>query len=254
MAPRGLTIAGNWKMHGSRAELAAWMAQVAAWPPPAGLRLVLFPPAVLIAQAAQGPLAAVGAQDLSAHARGAYTGELSGAMLAEAGAREVLIGHSERRRYHGEDDALLARKFQAALDAGLAPMLCVGETREQRERGQTEAVLERQLGTVLRSVGAAGLARASIAYEPVWAIGTGLTATPEMAQQAHRFLRSLIARESATLADSLPILYGGSMKPDNAAALLSEPDIDGGLIGGASLKAEDFLAIARAAARVLADR
>src|SRR5690606_24154601 len=181
-------------------------------------------------------------QDLSEHARGAYTGEVSGAMLAEAGCTHVLVGHSERRQYHHEDDALVARKFVAAQAAGLVPVLCLGETREQRERGETEAVVGRQLAAVIGAAGVAALERAVVAYEPVWAIGTGLTATPEQAQAVHAFLRSEVARHDARIAASLRILYGGSVKPDNAAGLFSQADIDGALIGGASLVAADFAA------------
>ena len=186
---------------------------------------------------------------MSAHDGGAYTGEVSAAMLADVGATHALVGHSERRQYHGEDDALVARKFKAARDAGLVPVLCVGETREQREAGRTEAVIGAQLEAVIAHAGIAAFDGAIVAYEPVWAIGTGLTASPEQAQAVHAFLRGVVARHDARIADSLPLLYGGSCKPDNAAAIFAQPDVDGGLIGGASLAADDFLAIAAAAVR-----
>jgi len=169
-------------------------------------------------------------------------------MLVEVGARYGLVGHSERRQYHHESSELVARKFAAALPAGLVPVLCVGETLEQREAGQTEAVIASQLAPVLELTGAAGFAQAVVAYEPVWAIGTGRTASKEQAQQVHAFIRGEVARFDARIADSLPIVYGGSVKPDNAGELFAQPDVDGGLVGGASLVAADFLAIARAAA------
>jgi len=248
---RRTIIAGNWKMHGDRA-LAAGLAQACLDICQASphLEVLVFPPFTLISLVAgqlAGSAAAVGGQDLSEHARGAYTGEVSGAMLAEAGCTHVLVGHSERRQYHHEDDALVARKFVAAQAAGLVPVLCLGETREQRERGETEAVVGRQLAAVIGAAGVAALERAVVAYEPVWAIGTGLTATPEQAQAVHAFLRSEVARHDARIAASLRILYGGSVKPDNAAGLFSQADIDGALIGGASLVAADFAAIAGAA-------
>jgi triosephosphate isomerase len=195
-----------------------------------------------------GSALAFGAQDVSSHAEGAYTGEVSASMLAELGARYVLVGHSERRQYHAEDSALVALKFQAAQAAGLQPILCLGEDLAQREAGRTEAVIAEQLGPVLERVGVGAFAGAVVAYEPVWAIGTGRTASPEQAQAVHAFIRGEVAARDATIAGSLPILYGGSVKPANAASLFSQADVDGGLIGGASLVAADFLAIATAAA------
>jgi triosephosphate isomerase len=243
-------VAGNWKLHGSRAftrELAAGVA--AGRPADGGVEVVLMPPYPYIAEAAAaaGEGIAVGAQDVSEHADGARTGEVSAAMLADIGARYVLVGHSERRQYHGEDNAMVARKFAAARAAGLVPVLCVGETLEAREAGRTEAVIAAQLAPVL-DAGVAALDGAVVAYEPVWAIGTGRVATPEQAQAVHAFIRGEIAGRDATIAGSLPILYGGSCKPDNASALFAQDDVDGGLIGGASLKAGDFLAIVAAAA------
>ena len=243
-------VAGNWKLHGSRAFATPLVEAIAAGRPDGGVELLVLPPfpyLPLLAQAASG--VAIGAQDVSAHAGGAYTGEVSAAMLADVGATHALVGHSERRQYHGEDDALVARKFKAACDGGLVPVLCVGETRAQREAGDTESVIGAQLEAVIAHAGIAAFDGAIVAYEPVWAIGTGLTASPEQAQAVHAFLRGVVARHDARIADSLPLLYGGSCKPDNAAAIFAQPDVDGGLIGGASLAADDFLAIAAAAVR-----
>lgn len=184
-----------------------------------------------------------GAQNVSEHASGAYTGEVAATMLKDVGATHVLVGHSERRQYHGESSETVAEKFAQAQAAGLIPVLCIGETLEQRESEQTEAVLATQLDAVLARSGIASLAAAIVAYEPVWAIGSGHTASPVQAQAVHAFIRGKISAEDATIAGSLQILYGGSVKPDNAAALFAQTDIDGGLIGGASLKATDFLAI-----------
>lgn len=244
-------VAGNWKLHGNRAFAAELAGAIAAAPPAAGVELVLLPPLPLLGTLAAeftGGSLTFGAQDVSEHAQGAYTGEVSAAMLAEAGARYVLAGHSERRQYHGEDDALVARKFVAARAAGLTPILCVGETLAQREADETEAVIAAQLAAVFAEAGDQALDGAVLAYEPVWAIGTGRTATPDQAQAVHAFLRGEAAARDARIAGSLPILYGGSCKPDNAPALFAQADIDGGLIGGASLVAADFLAIAAAAA------
>lgn len=243
-------VAGNWKLHGNRAFAAALVAELAA-ARPSGVELLVFPPYPYLAELA-GPCAAagigLGAQDVSAHDKGAYTGEVAAAMLADVGAHYVLVGHSERRQYHGESSALVAEKFAAAQAAGLVPVLCVGERLEEREAGQTEAVIAAQLQPVLERVGVAAFSRAIVAYEPVWAIGTGHTASPAQAQAVHAFIRGQIAALDAKIADSLPLLYGGSVKPDNAASLFAQVDVDGGLVGGASLVAADFLAIARAAA------
>jgi triosephosphate isomerase len=186
-----------------------------------------------------------GAQDCSAHESGAYTGEVSSAMLAEFGCRYAIVGHSERRALHGESDQLVADKARAALAHGITPIVCVGETREQRESGQTDAVVKRQLSAVIHAL-AHCAGEIVVAYEPVWAIGTGLTATPEQAQAVHALLRAQL-RAATPRADAMTLLYGGSVKPDNATTLFAQPDIDGGLIGGASLKAADFIAICRAA-------
>lgn len=243
-------VAGNWKLHGSRQFANELLGQVAAGLPLEGGR---GDPAAAAVPGRAGRglrrdrpgLWRAGREQ---QRKGAYTGEVCAAMLVEVGARYGLVGHSERRQYHHESSELVARKFAAAQHAGLVPVLCVGETLEQREAGQTEAVIASQLAPVLELVGAAGFARAVVAYEPVWAIGTGRTATKEQAQQVHAFIRGEVARIDARIADSLPIVYGGSVKPDNAGELFAQPDVDGGLVGGASLVAADFLAIARAAA------
>ena len=240
-------VAGNWKLHGDHAFAHALMDAIMAGARPSGVDLVVLPPLPYLADLAEhyGPQGVgFGAQDVSANESGAYTGEVSARMLADVGARYGLVGHSERRQYHGEGSELVARKFQAARSAGLVPILCVGETLQQRQSGQTEFGIEAQLQPVLDLVGVAAFADAVIAYEPVWAIGTGHTASPEQAQAVHAFIRGEIAARDAKIAGSLPILYGGSCKPDNAAALFAQPDVDGGLIGGASLAAADFLAIA----------
>ena len=242
-------VAGNWKLHGTRAFATALVAEIAASPVP-GVELVILPPLPYIGDLIEdfeGTPLAFGAQDVSSNEQGAYTGEVSASMLVDVGARYGLVGHSERRQYHAESSELVALKFQAAIHAGLCPILCLGEGLEQREAGETEAVIAAQLRPVLDLVGVAAFARAVVAYEPVWAIGTGRTASPEQAQAVHAFIRGEVAARDATIAGSLPILYGGSVKPDNAASLFSQADVDGGLIGGASLVAEDFLAIASAA-------
>ena len=243
-------VAGNWKLHGTRAFATALVAEIAASPVP-GVELVILPPLPYIGDLIEdfeGTPLAFGAQDVSSNEQGAYTGEVSASMLVDVGARYGLVGHSERRQYHAESSELVALKFQAAIHAGLCPILCLGEGLEQREAGQTEAVIASQLRPVLELVGVAGFAQAVIAYEPVWAIGTGLTASPGQAQAVHAFIRGQVAAHDATIAGSLPILYGGSVKPGNAASLFGQADVDGGLIGGASLVAADFLAIATAAA------
>jgi triosephosphate isomerase len=244
-------VAGNWKLHGDHAFAHALLDALAAAPAPAGVERVVLPPLPYLGDLVEqygGSGIAFGAQDVSANEKGAYTGEVSASMLVDVGARYGLVGHSERRRYHNESSELVARKFLAARNAGLVPILCVGETLQQRQAGQTEYCIERQLQPLLELGGAAVLEGAVVAYEPVWAIGTGHTATPEQAQAIHAFIRGEVAARDAKIAGSLPILYGGSCKPDNAAALFSQPDVDGGLIGGASLVAADFLAIAAAAA------
>jgi len=245
-------VAGNWKMNGSRADAAALVAGVLAGVGRlGGVEVVLCPPFILIPLVAETVRASGrigwGGQNLDTHASGAYTGEISGPMLRDFGCTYVIVGHSERRAYYGESDAIVADKFGAAQAAGLVPILCVGETLTEREAGQTQAVVDRQLSAVIAKHGVAALARSVIAYEPVWAIGTGRTATPAQAQEVHAFIRAKVAGQSKSVADGVRLLYGGSVKGDNAKELFAQPDIDGGLIGGASLKADDFLAICRAA-------
>jgi|SRR5688572_8222349 triosephosphate isomerase len=233
---RGRLVAGNWKMHGSRASVEALLdSLLQGLPKDAKVGCAVcapFPYLALVAERLRGSPIAWGAQNVSEHAQGAYTGEVSAAMLAEFGCRYVLVGHSERRQLYGESDAQAAAKFAAVKKAGMTPILCVGETLEERDAGQTEAVVARQLGAV-------EFKDAVLAYEPVWAIGTGRNATPEQAQAVHAFLRRKVTSDT-------PILYGGSVKPQNAAAIFAMPDVDGGLIGGASLVAKDFLAIVEA--------
>jgi triosephosphate isomerase (TIM) len=247
-------VAGNWKMHGSRSMATALVSDVVAGKPDS-IDVAVFPPFPYLAELAWQHASSglgVGAQDVSEHeGQGAYTGEVSAAMLSDVGAQWVLVGHSERRQYHAEDDALVARKFAAALAGGLTPILCVGETLEQREAGETEAVIARQLQAVLAHNGIASFDTAVIAYEPVWAIGTGRTASPEQAQQAHAFIRSQLEKEDVMIARLTRLLYGGSVKAANAAELFAQADVDGGLIGGASLTASDFLGICAAAHQAL---
>ena len=244
-------VAGNWKMNGSLAANAALVAGIKEGLPADVCDVAVCVPAPYLAQvqgAVAGSAVALGAQDMSAHASGAFTGEVSAAMLQEFGVQYVILGHSERRAYHGESDAAVAAKTVAALKAGLVPVVCVGETLEQREAGQTNEIVGGQLDVVLAALSVEEAARIVVAYEPVWAIGTGKTATPEMAQEVHAMLRARLGAKSAAAAAKVRILYGGSMKPDNAEQLLAMADIDGGLIGGAALKAADFLAIIKAAA------
>lgn len=244
-------VAGNWKLNGTRDFATRLVAGVVAGLPVDGVDVVVFPPMPYLGDLCedfQGKPVRFGAQDVSANESGAYTGEVSATMVADVGAGYALCGHSERRQYHAETSELVARKFLAALNAGLTPVVCVGETLQEREAGRTESVIAAQLAPVLDIGGVGALSGAVVAYEPVWAIGTGRTASPEQAQSVHAFIRGQVAQRDAKIAGSLPILYGGSCKPDNAASLFSQADVDGGLIGGASLVAGDFLAIARAMA------
>jgi triosephosphate isomerase (TIM) len=244
-------VAGNWKMNGSRKVNEGLLAEVReALSTPVEAEVVVCPPYVYLPQVASlvdGSIVGLGAQDVSDQDSGAYTGEVSGEMLKDVGCRYVIVGHSERRSLYAEDDAFTARKFAAARRHGLKPILCVGELLEERESGVTEQVVARQLDVVMDLEGVESLKDAVVAYEPVWAIGTGKTASPGQAQAVHAFIRSRVAERDAGVAEGLRILYGGSVKADNAAELFSQPDIDGGLIGGASLKAADFMAICRAA-------
>jgi triosephosphate isomerase len=239
-------------MNGSNAANAELVDGIIAGMPHAeSVELLVCPPFPYLAQVAAklaGSGIALGAQNVSQHAAGAYTGETAPSMLSDVGCKYVIVGHSERRAIMGESSDMVAAKFKAAQAAGLIPVLCVGETQGERESQQTQAVVDEQLNAVIDGSGIEALRNAVIAYEPVWAIGTGLTATPEQAQDVHRHIRDQMAARSPEIADAVRILYGGSVKGDNAAGLFGKPDIDGGLIGGASLKSADFLAIAEAAA------
>ena len=230
---RGRLVAGNWKMHGSRASIAALLDALVKENRAHSAVCVPFPYLAQVAERLRGSAIAWGAQNVSEHAQGAYTGEVSAAMLKEFGCRYAIVGHSERRQLYGETDAQVAAKFAAARSAGITPILCVGETLREREAGSTEEVVGRQLAAVKFEGGV-------LAYEPVWAIGTGRNATPEQVQAVHAFLRKRVGPDT-------PILYGGSVKPQNAPAIFAMPDVDGGLIGGASLVANDFLEIVKAA-------
>ncbi|HLW24083.1 MAG TPA: triose-phosphate isomerase [Steroidobacteraceae bacterium] len=245
-------VAGNWKMHGSRSANAALLSEIEQrLNPEWAVDVAVFPPYVYLADAVRAvddALMSVGAQDVCAEPVGAFTGEVAATMLKDVGCRYVIVGHSERRRLYHEDDQLVARKFAAALKAGLTPVLCVGETLEERDAERTETVVRRQLDAVTAMNGIASLAHAIVAYEPVWAIGTGRNATPAQAQAVHAFLRSRIGAQDANIAIRLRILYGGSVKASNAAELFSMSDVDGGLVGGASLSADEFTAICAAAA------
>jgi triosephosphate isomerase (TIM) len=251
MPERRPYLAANWKMNMTIEESEAFLAEfLPRAPGPDGPEVVICPPFTSLKPAVELCIQStvrVAAQNMHEEESGAFTGEVSAAMLLELGVDAVILGHSERRTLFAESDEALARKVAVALAAGLEPILCVGETEQQRDAGETEAVLERQLDVDLEAVAAEHMARVVIAYEPVWAIGTGRTATPEQAQEAILFIRDLLRRRSEDAADGGRILYGGSVKPDNAAALLREPDIDGALVGGASLDPGDFAAIVAAA-------
>jgi triosephosphate isomerase len=245
---RSSLIAGNWKMNGSLQSVTELVEGIKAGN--AGkAELAVFPPAVFLMKVG-GMLAdsncALGAQNVCDQEAGAFTGEVAAAMLKECGCRYALVGHSERRSLYLETDQLVAARFAMAIATGIVPILCVGETLDEREQGRTEDVVARQIDAVIDRSGIDGIAQAVIAYEPVWAIGTGKVATPDQAQEVHAFIRDKLAQLDAGVAEQVKILYGGSMNPSNAAELLSQNDIDGGLIGGASLKADDFLAIAQA--------
>ncbi|MFZ6758497.1 triose-phosphate isomerase [Undibacterium sp. Ji50W] len=242
---RRTLIAGNWKMNGGFSANRSLLSEIkAGLPASLNCDVLVCPPAPYLAQCAElltGTAVMWGAQDVSVHAQGAYTGEISAAMLADCGSRYVIVGHSERRAYHAESDELVAQKALRLQKSGLLPIVCVGETLEQRENGQTNQVVAAQLNAVLDVLD--DMTAMVVAYEPVWAIGTGKTATPQMAQDVHQFLRQQMAARNAEAASKVQILYGGSMKPENAAELLAMSDIDGGLIGGAALKSQDFLSI-----------
>ncbi len=244
-------VAGNWKMHGTRASVAELIDGLNRQALPADVEVAVFPVSVHLGQVVEGlkgVALSVGAQDCAVEAgQGALTGEVSSEQLRDAGCELVLVGHSERRLLLGDSDEQVVRKFAAAQAAGLVPVLCVGETLEQREAGETLGVVAAQLDSVVEALGVAVLSNAVVAYEPVWAIGTGLTATPQQAQDVHAAIRAQVAARDPQVASGLRILYGGSVKAANAAELFGMPDIDGGLVGGASLNADEFGAICRAA-------
>jgi triosephosphate isomerase len=252
MPQRRPFVAGNWKLNGSLAANASLLAGIVAGSPWRDCDVAVCPAYVHIPDAVArlaGTPVGVGAQDVADVPCGAFTGEVSAAMLREVGCGYAIVGHSERRTLYGDTDALVARKVTAAVGAGLVPILCVGETLAEREAGETLAVVGRQLGAVIDGAGLAALSQTVIAYEPVWAIGTGRTATPDQADEVHRAIRALLAQHDATIPGRVRIIYGGSVKAANAAELFARPDIDGGLIGGASLDAGEFLAICAAARR-----
>lgn len=243
-------VAGNWKMHGSRTANGPLVDAILAAPELASVQCVICPPLVYLAdigRALRGTAVKLGAQTLCAEAHGAYTGEVSASMLKDVGCEYVIVGHSERRSLYGEDDELVARKFATAQSRGLLPILCIGEQLAERESGRCQEVLGRQLEAVVALTGIASFAQAVVAYEPVWAIGTGRTASAQQAQDVHAFIRERLAIRDAKIAAGLQILYGGSVKAGNARELFTQSDVDGGLIGGASLKAEEFLSIVAAA-------
>lgn len=249
-AVRKPLVAGNWKMNGHRAMATELCAQIRDHSRHAGRAdIVVCPPYTLLdaaRRALEGSAVLLGAQDVDVHESGPYTGQISAGMLKDMGCDQVIVGHSERRTLHAETDQLVAEKTSGALESSLGVILCVGETGEERAAGATREVVSRQLETVIGRVGIQSFTRITIAYEPVWAIGTGLTATPDQAQEVHQAIRKQLAMLDKEVARGCRILYGGSMKPGNAAELMSRPDVDGGLIGGASLKADDFIGICRA--------
>jgi triosephosphate isomerase len=248
---RKALVAGNWKMNGTQASTGELCKGIAEGMAALGeVDVVVCPPSILITTAVTAlanSRVMIGGQDLDINSGGAFTGQTSAAMLLDAGCKYVVVGHSERRQFYGDTDALVAEKTQVALNAGLIPIVCLGESQAERESGVTEEIVGAQLKAVLDKVGVAAFSSAVIAYEPVWAIGTGLTASPEQAQDVHAFIRNILADKDQSVADQCRILYGGSMKPGNAVELISKSDIDGGLIGGAALASEDFLGICSAA-------
>jgi triosephosphate isomerase len=243
-------VAGNWKMNGTTNSVHDLVSGIRAGLNGPSCEVVVCPPFVylpIVANEIAGSAIKLAAQNMCDQDAGAFTGEVSGPMLKDIGCEYVILAHSERRAMYGETDEVAARKYGAALKNNLKPIFCIGETLGEREQDITEDVIARQVDAIINAEGVASLANAVLAYEPVWAIGTGKTATPEQAQSVHAFIRNRIANLDAGIAESLRILYGGSMNPSNAADLIAQPDIDGGLIGGASLKADDFLAIINAA-------
>ena len=245
---RKTIVAGNWKMNASKDSVDNLIKDLLTGMDGITSEVLVCAPFPYLAQVElliQGSKVMLGAQNLNTNSSGAYTGEVSADMIKDFGARHVIVGHSERRSLYGETSAMVAEKTKAALNAGLTPLLCIGESIEQRDSGNTEAVIEKQLSAVIELVGIEAFNQIIIAYEPVWAIGTGVTATPEQAQEVHLFIRSLLAKNDESVAQKTPILYGGSMNASNASELISCADIDGGLIGGAALKADDFLQICK---------
>ena len=246
---RQVIVAGNWKMNASKETVNTLIMGILSGMADVDSTVIVCAPSPYMSQVEAlitHSQLHLGAQNLNVNASGAFTGEVSADMIKDFGAQYVIIGHSERRSLYGETDEIVASKVQVALDNGLTPLFCIGETLEQREAGSMEAVVSRQIQAVIDRVGIDAFKNIIIAYEPVWAIGTGVTASPQQAQDAHAFIRSMLAQNDASVAQTTPILYGGSMNPSNAAELIGCEDIDGGLIGGASLKAEDFLQICKA--------
>jgi triosephosphate isomerase (TIM) len=249
MSERQPLVAANWKMNGSLASMTALLSAIKTGLQGANAEVAICAPYVYLAnlkQQLEGSNIIAGAQNVSEHEAGAYTGEISTSMLRDFDCHYVIVGHSERRNIYAESDTLVAEKFARVQADGMQPILCLGEQLEEREAGSTEEIVARQLDAVIASVGIAAFSKAVIAYEPVWAIGTGKTATKEQAQEVHAFIRQRLRQQDSTIADSIRLLYGGSVKADNANDLFSMTDVDGGLIGGASLVAEDFLAICQA--------
>lgn len=248
---RRTLIAGNWKMNGSLESITELMKGIkSGLAEVSNADLAVCPPAIYLLRVSgliDQDNIALGAQNICDHASGAFTGEIAPSMLKEAGCQYAIIGHSERRSLYGESDELVAKRFAMAVESGITPILCIGETLEERESGVTEDIVSRQLDAVIDTQGIEALGKSVIAYEPVWAIGTGKTATPQQAQDVHAYIRNKLSALSADVAEKVQILYGGSMNASNAQELLSQPDIDGGLIGGAALKAADFLAIGKSA-------
>ncbi len=246
---RQVIVAGNWKMNASKEAVSTLVVGILSGMTDVESKVVVCAPYPYLSQVealiAHSQLH-LGAQDLNTNALGAFTGEVSADMIRDFGAEYVIVGHSERRSLYGETDEVVAEKVQAALDNGLTPLFCIGELLEERESGNTELVVSKQIQAVIDRVGIEAFRNIIVAYEPVWAIGTGVTATPQQAQDTHAFIRSMLAKNDADIAQSTPILYGGSMNPTNAKELIGCEDIDGGLIGGASLKAADFLQICKA--------
>ena len=246
---RKTIVAGNWKMNASKESVNTLIEGILSGMNETSSEVIVCAPFPYLSQVEsliQGSSLMLGAQNLNVNSAGAYTGEVSADMIKDFGAQHVIVGHSERRSLYAETNAIVAEKTKTAIDAGLTPLLCVGESLEDRESGNTEAIVEEQINAVIDLIGIESFDQVIIAYEPVWAIGTGLTATPEQAQAVHLFIRNLLADSSEKIAQRTPILYGGSMNAGNASDLISCSDIDGGLIGGAALKAEDFLQICKA--------